>query len=191
MSFLRASLIGSLASLLCAGVAWAGPDLTVEMHGRSDHAGGQTYFPAAPVQFDFRVLNIGDAPAPGAAIAKKGYTIDVVLSQDNAVRPGLARYRASFTDDVLLRGGHFRDTRDLAPGADQAWIGPERLLGSPPRPYTYLGFPLPTGLSPGTYFLCVHVDPDNRVAENNELNNATCMAITIRSYVFPKARKLP
>lgn len=181
-----------LALFVFAAPAWAGPDLTAEMSGRADHLGGDSYFPAASVMIEFRVKNIGDAPAPGAVVVKKrGYTVDVVLSQDRSVRAGLARYRATFADDVLLRDGHFGDTRDLAPGAEQAWTGPSRVMGSPPRPYTYLSFPLPTDLSPGTYFVCVNVDPNNRVVENNERNNAPCLPIQIRSYEFPKARKAP
>lgn len=185
--------IGAILALLVFGTpAWAGPDLTAVISGRADHLGGDTYFPAASVLIEFRVSNIGDAPAPGAVISKKrGYTVDVVLSRDPSVRAGLARYRSTFVDDVLLRDGHFSDTRDLAPGAEQAWTGRSRVMGSPPRPYSYLSFPLPTGLAPGGYYVCVNIDPNNRVAENNERNNAPCLPIQIRSYEFPKARKAP
>jgi len=185
--------LGAVAALFVfVAPAWAGPDLTAEISGRSDHIGGDIYFPAASVLLEFRVKNIGDAAAPGALLGKKrGYSVDVVLSRDPAVRAGLARYRATFADDVLLRDGHFSDTRDLAAGAEQAWTGPSRMMGSPPRPYTYLSFPLPTGLSPGTYYVCVNVDPANRVVESNERNNAPCHPIQIRSYEFPKARKAP
>lgn len=192
MSLMRVPLAAALMSFAFVGAAWAGPDLTAEMYGRSDYLGGDRYFSVGSVMIEFAVKNIGDAPAPGAAVRKKaGYTVDVVLSTDRSVRRGLARYRTSFSEDVLLRSGHYGNTLDLAPGAEQRWSGPSRLLGSPPRPYTYLEFPLPTGLSPGGYFVCVNVDPENRVVESNELNNTTCMGIEIRSYAFPKARKAP
>lgn len=192
MKLLRAPLAGALLSFAFAGTAWAGPDLTAEMYSRSDRLGGSAYFSVGTVLLEFAIKNIGDAPAPGALVRRKsGYTVDVVLSRDPTVRRGLARYSASFTDDVLLRSGHYSDTLDLAPGAEQRFSGPLRYRGSPASPYNYLEFPLPSGLSPGGYFVCVNVDPENRVAESNELNNTTCSAIEIRSYVFPKARKAP
>jgi len=138
----------------------------------------------------FRVKNTGDAPAPGAVVVKKrGHRVDVALSCDPFVRTGLVRYRATLTDDASPRDGHFSDTRNLAAGAEQIWTGPSRAMGSPPTPYSYFSFPLPTGLSPGTDY--IYVDPNDRVVESNARNNAPRLPIQARSYEFPRTRTAP
>ncbi len=46
---------------------------------------------------------------------------------------------------------------------------------------------VPETLTPGTWFLCAEVDPQNRVRESNELNNRTCLPLTVEAMPEPGA----
>lgn len=176
-------LMAAGAALIAAfsSPAWAAPDLTVELHGRSDRLGGQTYTVGEPIMITFDVLNLGDATAPGTNSAgSAGYMVDVIISTDSSAPVRFAVYSETFVEDALLRGGRMSRTDDVAPGARVSFTGPTAMLGSPPSPYDYYSFPLPRGMTPGDYHVCVLVDPGARIAEANERNNTTCMGITLR-----------
>lgn len=40
---------------------------------------------------------------------------------------------------------------------------------------------LPRTVTPGTWFLCADIDPENTVRESNELNNRTCLPVTVKA----------
>ncbi len=165
-----------------AGAAWAAPDLSPEIHGRSDYLGGDTYIIGQPILLDFDVINSGDAPARGTNEAgSAGYMADVIISRDNAAPVRFAPFSASFAEDALLRGGRMSNTASIAAGGRVEFRGPRAMLGSPPRPYDKYSLPLPTGMTPGDYFVCVQVDPGARIAESNELNNTACLPIRLRA----------
>lgn len=172
-------------TVAAAGTASAAPDLTSEMYGRSDFLGGDAYLVGDEILLSFRVMNRAAATsvAPGTLSASSaGWMADVILSTDTRGPSGFAVYSPTWREDVLLRGGRMSRTNDLAPGGEQMFNGPTVMRGGPPpRPYDYLAFPMPTGVRPGAYYVCVIVDPANVVAESNERNNATCHAITIRA----------
>lgn len=176
-------LVAAGAALLAAfsSSAWAAPDLTVELHGRSDRLGGQTYAVGEPILISFDVLNRGDATASGTNSAgSAGYMVDVIISSDASAPIRFAVYSPTFVEDALLRGGRMSRTDDVPPGGRVEFRGPTVMLGSPPAPYDYYSFPLPSGMRPGEYHVCVQVDPGGRIAESNERNNTTCMGITLR-----------
>ncbi len=180
------SILGALAcagALAMSGVAAAAPDLTAEMYGRSDYLGGNAYIVGNELLLSFKVTNLASATsnAPGTLDASTaGWMADVVLSTDTVVPAGFSVYSPSWREDVLLRGGRMSCTNTLAPGAEQNFNGPTVMRGGPPaRPYDDLVFQMPTGVRPGSYYICVVVDPANVIAEANERNNTTCMAITI------------
>lgn len=164
-----------------AGAAWAAPDLTPETHGRSDRLGGDTYFIGEQILIDFDVINNGDAPARGTNDAgTSGYMVDVIISRDNTAPVRFAVYSPTFVEDALLRGGRMSRTATVAAGARVQFRGPRLMLGTPPFPYDKYQLALPTGMTPGNYFVCVQVDPGARIAESNELNNTACHAIRLR-----------
>lgn len=181
---------GLCALAFACAVATAGPalaqaDLTSEVYGRSDFLGGTNYVIGDNLLISFRVMNRppATATAPGTLSANtSGWMVDIVLSTDDNVPAGFAGYSPNWREDVLLRGGRMSRTNDLAPGQEQLFNGPTVMLGGPPpRPYDYLSFPMPAGVRPGNYFVCVVSDPNNVIAETNEINNATCQPITIRN----------
>ena len=106
--------------------------------------------------------------------------VDVIISSDASAPVRFAVYSETFVEDALLRGGRMSRTDDVAPGGRVEFRGPTTMLGSPPSPYDYLSFPLPSGMAPGDYHICVQVDPGARIAESNERNNTTCMGLTLR-----------
>ncbi|MBN8608382.1 MAG: hypothetical protein J0L81_15810 [Caulobacterales bacterium] len=181
-------------AMALAGSAFAEPDLTSEMYGRSDFLGGDIYTIGDEILISFKVMNRATATsdAPGTLSADTaGWMADVVLSTDARVPRGFATYSPAWREDVLLRGGRMSRTNDLRPGAEQMFNGPNVMRGGPPpRPYDYLAFPMPTGLRAGAYHVCVVSDPANVVPELNERDNTTCMAITIRARLsrFPLPR---
>lgn len=170
---------------MAAGPAFAQADLTSEVYGRSDFLGGTNYTVGDNILISFRVMNQlpATAAAPGTLSANtNGWMVDIVLSTDTNVPAGFAVFSPNWSEDVLLRGGRESRTNDLAPGQEQLFNGPTVMLGGPPpRPYDYLSYPMPAGVPPGNYYVCVVVDPANVIAERNERNNATCQPITIRS----------
>jgi hypothetical protein len=175
----------AMAALTLAALtapAWAAPDLTVEMYGRSDRLGGQTYAIGQPVSISFAVQNNGDTIARGTNSAgTAGYMVDVIISTDATAPVRFATYSATFAEDALLLGGRMSRTDDIAPGASALFEGPTVMLGSPLAPYNYLNFTLPSRMRPGNYNICVQVDPGARITESNEINNTTCMALTLRA----------
>lgn len=164
-----------------AAPAWAQqPDLTVEMYGRADRLGGQTYRVGQPVLFSFDVLNRGEAVARGTNTAgTNGYMVDILISTDNTAPVQFAVFSATFREDALLRGGRMSRTPDITPGGRAPWHGTRMTLGAPPAPYDYISLELPSGMAPGRYHLCIQVDPGRRITESNEINNTTCMELTL------------
>lgn len=196
------SALGALAFagiVASAGPALAGPDLTSEVYGRSDFLGGLTYTVGDEILISFKMMNLpsATAAAPGTVGSggRSGWMADVVLSTDTRGPGRFAVYSPTWREDVLLRGGRMSRTNDLTPGGEQMFNGPTVMRGGPPaRPYDYLAFPMPSGVRPGSYYVCVIADPANVVAEDNEINNATCQPITIRARLRPPrlpAQRLP
>jgi len=182
------SFLGVLAcasALAISGVAAAAPDLTPEIYGRSDYLGGNTYNAGSELLISFKVMNLASATndAPGTlSSGSAGWMADVILSTDNVGPTGFAIYSPAWREDVLLRGGRMSRTNTLTPSGEQMFNGPTVMRGGPPaRPYDYLTFPMPTGVRPGAYHICIVADPANVVAESNERNNTACMPITIRA----------
>lgn len=173
------------AAMAMAQPAFAGPDLTSEVYGRSDYLGALDYTVGDDILISFKTMNLAAATAnaPGTLSAgRSGWMVDVVLSTDTRGPGRFATYSPAWREDVLLRGGRMSRTNDLAPGGEQMFNGPTVMRGGPPaRPYDYLVFPMPRGVRPGAYYVCVIADPANVIAEDNEINNATCQAITIRA----------
>jgi hypothetical protein len=172
-------------AMAMAGPALAQADLTSEMYGRSDYLGANAYTIGDEILISFKVMNLAAATsaAPGTLSAgTAGWMADVILSTDTRGPSGFAVYSPAWREDVLLRGGRMSRTNDLAPSGEQMFNGPTVMRGGPPaRPYDYLVFPMPTGVRPGAYNICVVSDPANVVPETNERNNTTCMPITIRA----------
>lgn len=185
------------AAMATSTAAFAEPDLTSEMYSRSDFLGGTTYTVGDEILLSFKVMNspAGTSNAPGTLSAgTAGWMADVILSTDRVGPRGFATFSPTWHEDVLLRGGRMSRTNDLAPNAEQMFNGPTTMRGGPPpRPYDYLAFPMPTGVPPGAYFVCVISDPANVVREVNERNNATCAPITIRAATIrpPRIRIRP
>lgn len=155
------SAISSLA--LRGGPAIAGPDLIVRLQAPHVAFAGQDISPLMRLF----ARNIGAAAAPGTngvINPASGYMIDVVLSRDGNVPAGFAVFSPNFVEDVLLRGGRRSTTADLAAGATRAYAGQGVIPADTPT---------------GNYFLCARIDPGNRVAESNELNNTSCVQIHI------------
>jgi hypothetical protein len=152
------------------------PDLAVAMKGT----------PAATdagvdMGGSLRLIGRNLLPPPGVtrrrasgtrAGAARGYMIDLVLSSDTRVASGPATFSATFAEDALLRGGRVSDTLDLDAGEEK----PHRV-----------GAVIPADTPPGRYFLCARIDPLNQIAEPDENNNVTCVAIVVRNKKF-KAR---
>jgi hypothetical protein len=82
-----------------------------------------------------------------------GFEVDVVLSKDGKVSP----------DDILLERIVVRDT--VPPGS--ASRAGSVLVSS--RANSIVKIP------PGWYYVCVRVDPQNRIAESDETNNEYCI----------------
>ena len=141
----------------------ARPDLIVRLQAPHVAFAGQDI--SALIRLFAR--NIGPAPAPGTngvINPAGGYMIDVVLSRDGNVPEGFAVFSPNFVEDELLRGGRTSNTADLAPGATRVYPGQGVIPADTPS---------------GNYFLCARIDPGNRVAESNELNNTSCVQIHI------------
>ncbi len=111
--------------------------------------------------------NIGTAPAPGTVGTLDpagGYMIDLVLSKDQDCPAQFATYSPNFSEDVLLMGGRFSNTDDLAPGAF--------------KPYGD-GGTIPADTPPGSYYLIARIDAGNKVDESNEKDNTMAIPISI------------
>ena len=140
------------------------PDLLVLINGpwmanAGDEIGGQ---------ISIRARNMGLVAAPGTVgrvDPDNGYMIDLVLSTDALIPEGFANLAANFAEDVLLRGGRISRTVDLGSGAARRYP---------------VGATIPANTPTGIYPLCARIDPGNKVAESNELNNTACYRIHIR-----------
>ena len=144
-------------------VAARKPDLVVSLSIPPGAKAGKDIGPMITVV----AKNAGAAPAPGTVGVlnpANGYMIDLVLSKDTNVPPGFATYSPHFAEDVLLKGGRISNTKDLAPGASQAYP---------------VGGGIPADTLTGAYHICAFIDPANKVAESNEANNVTCEPIKI------------
>lgn len=107
------------------------------------------------------VLNQGSQTAPGSASG--GYMVDLFVTR-GPMPSGFARFEQAYFDGVLLRGGRYSNTRQLAPRSRA------RLRSSAT---------LPADMQAGRYRLCARVDPGGKVAESDETNNTACMPIEV------------
>lgn len=103
-----------------------------------------------------------------------GYMVEIVLPTDTFVPSGSAIAAPFvFREDALIVGGRESDTPDIPAGSGVLLVdGSTRLTGFNP-------LLLPDAIPPGTYFLCATVDPENRVREEKEDNNTSCVQIVI------------
>jgi hypothetical protein len=162
-SFVAKNVTASSSVAFRGRPAIARPDLIVRLQAPHVAFAGQDI--SALIRLFAR--NIGPAAAPGTngvINPAGGYMIDVVLSLDGNVPEGFAVFSPNFVEDVLLRGGRTSNTADLAPGATRVYPGQGVIPADTPT---------------GNYFLCARIDPGNRVAESNELNNTSCVQIHI------------
>ena len=163
LSFVAKNVTASSSVAFRGRLAIGRPDLIVRLQAPHIAFAGQDI--SALIRLFAR--NIGPAPAPGTngvINPARGYMIDVVLSRDGNVPAGFAVFSPNFAEDVLLRGGRRSNTADLAPGATRVYPGQGVIPADTPT---------------GNYFLCARIDPGNRVAESNELNNTSCVQIHI------------
>ncbi len=137
------------------------PDLVV----RNLTVSPTTVSPGADVDVKALIRNDGNAVAPGTS-SGNGYMVDITLGTDTNTPAGWAVYSANYSEDVLLKGGRFSNTIDLAPGAMQS--------------YGDTNNQIPADTPPGNYYVCARVDPGGKVAESNEGNNTRCVRITVR-----------
>ena len=130
-------------------------------------------------QIKLEVANFGTAVALGSKPGQEGYMVDLVLSTDTTHPPGWATYKASFQEDVLLRGGRVSITKTLDPRQIEAYP---------------VGAGIPADTPAGTYYICARVDPGNRIAElgkAGERNNVFCKEIIIKRREDNCQRKYP
>lgn len=139
------------------------PDLVVKIAGPATaHAGDEIGSLITVV-----ARNIGTAAAPGTTGTlnpANGYMIDLVLSTDANMPPGLATASPTFVEDALLAGARISHTIDLAPAASKAYP---------------TGALIPSDTPTGTYHLCARIDSGSKVMELNERNNVACSKIKI------------
>ena len=129
------------------------PDLRVTLTGPNSAKAGVDIGP----NMNLKVENVGTDVA-------EDFYIDVVLSTDKVVPPGLNEYSATFHEDVLLAGGRVSNIAPLEPGKSQSYA---------------VGGGIPTDAKPPGYWVCARVDPANQVKEFNENNNLSCYLIKI------------
>ena len=161
---MRRFIIAFLAILGFALPAYAACDVSPTIGAASSATAGQA------LMVTLEIANHGDAPCPGTLDNPNGYMIDVFLSTDSAGPSSWAVYSPTWHEDVLLRGGRVSRTPSVAAGASYRFGAPSYENG----PFT-----LPTGITPGSYFLCAGADMGNRIAESNERNNVACLPIRI------------
>jgi len=131
------------------------PDLTVSISGPSSAKPGQELGKSIKVT----LTNKGTAEA-------KNVVIDLVLSNDKGIPVKLATYSASFSDDVLLKGGR-ENVASIAAGASMSVT----LNGSNQ---------IPANTPKGKYYLGVVADPGKAISELKEDNNTDITPITIQ-----------
>jgi hypothetical protein len=156
------------------------PDLMVAMKGMPAEADA-----GVDVGRSLKLIGRNLPPPPGEirrrAAARgtrngeaRGYMIDLILSSDADMAAGPAAFSATFVDDALLRGGRVSNTLDLDAGTEKAHR---------------VGAFIPSDTPPGKYFLCARIDPMNQIAETDENNNVTCVAIKVRNKKFKAPAK--
>lgn len=157
----RVRISGSGTGRPPGGTGRRRPDLIV----RNLSAGPSTVAPGANLNVKALIRNNGNATAPGTA-SGNGYMVDITLGTDTNTPPGFATYSPNYSEDVLLKGGRFSNTTDLAPGTMKS--------------YGDANNQIPSDTPPGNYYVCARVDPGGEVAESNEGNNTRCVRITVR-----------
>ncbi|MFP3942641.1 MAG: CARDB domain-containing protein [Alphaproteobacteria bacterium] len=145
------------------------PDLIV----RNLTVNPATASPGAQLDVKALIRNNGNAVAPGTS-SGDGYMVDITLGTDTSTPPGYAVYSPNYSEDVLLKGGRFSNTVDLAPNAMKSYGDTKNQI--------------PTDTPPGKYYVCARVDPGGKVAESNEGNNTRCMRITVRQRALTPGR---
>jgi hypothetical protein len=117
------------------------------------------------------VGNRGEVRAPGTVNAdgavktgEAGYVVDILLAEEPLegppVAPGMLLRRVTRTPDVPA-GQHVP-------------------LSSGPPLSSDVGGTVPPDLAPGTYHLCMRVDPADAIGESDEANDVTCIQGAVR-----------
>jgi hypothetical protein len=83
----------------------------------------------------------------------RGFELDVVLSKDGKVSPDDIRLERIVVTDVIPPGSPSRAGSVLVSSRANSIVK----------------------IPPGWYYVCVRVDPQNRIAESNETNNEFCI----------------
>jgi hypothetical protein len=138
------------------------PDLSIRFDGMPDRVqqGQELRVPA-------RVIgrNEGGGVAQGNRPGQRGYVVDIILSTDDTVPAGYARYSAAFREDVLLQGGRVSTTANLEGEASAAFIISDDRV--------------PLDTPPGNYRICARIDPGNFITESDEGNNTACTDVRV------------
>lgn len=156
------TLVTTAVGVLVSPAALAGPDLTVPHAVLHVKIGAMA--PGDDMQVDTTIRNAGNQQAPLYHKRPNGTQADMVhwyLRQSGGPWPG-----------TKLAG------RGLAGS-----LQPEQILTL--RPVVKIPF----STQSGTHELCVVVDPEQRLPESNESNNALCRAFTVKAPVL--VSKLP
>jgi hypothetical protein len=179
---LSASFANAVSVLLAGGSA-PQPDLAIREINLTD-SDVVTAGESLAGRLTIKVVNLGDATAPGtvdAAGSPKpeggGYMIDLVLSADAAMPAGFASVPLpageAFVEDGLLQGGRVSRTQDVAAGGEVLMP-----VGAPIS--NDVGGVVPTQAPVDQpMLLCGRIDPGAAVAESNEDNNVTCIAVRV------------
>lgn len=125
------------------------------------------WYAGTEISVKFELKNSGNATAFGwSKLSRKGYLVDIFISKDNKLKKGFPRVSNVYQEDVLLKNGRFYNTPRLGPKGVKS-------LGDANNK-------LHDNVTPGDYFICVVVDPKNRINESNEDNNISCIKIKIK-----------
>jgi len=173
---MRSLWVALLAVCAFATPAFAACDLTPTIGAPTTGIGGQN------VVVTLDLANIGDTPCPGTDTNANGYMVDLFVSTDRTGPSTWAVYAPTWHEDVLLLGGRISRTTTLAAHATIRYSAANPAAAS---------FKLPTGVTPGAYFLCAGMDMGNRVTEANERNNVACNPITIQAPFHLDTSHLP
>ncbi|HVF10015.1 MAG TPA: hypothetical protein VNA16_04385 [Abditibacteriaceae bacterium] len=159
-----------------APAAQALADLQVKLSVPSEARAGDIIGAAIEVH----AMNYGAVAVAGTADEvdpANGYVIEIFLSADKNIAPGVAAYKPNFAEDVLLQGGRINHTYDLPPGAAAVY---EHLQNGKGK--------IPDDTPPGVYFIGARIDPANKVAESDENNNIAWGRIAILAKGTSNAR---
>ncbi|MDY6990097.1 MAG: C25 family cysteine peptidase [Thermodesulfobacteriota bacterium] len=130
-----------------------------------------------------KIANLGNNDSPGTVNPDgspknppEGYMIDLVLSRDTQVPEGFAtpadEIGVEFDEDALLVGGRVSRTLDVTAMSSV-------ILPTGPIVSSDVGGIIPSQTPPGSYYLCARIDPGEAVQETDEVNNLTCLQITV------------